>query len=448
MLVASSQRRNVKRFSSGRASLIRVKNFSRFGSMKLLHTCAKESSVHGLPHLVAKDRHWLERLLWAVILVCSVYGSYAICLITWTRYQQNPTVLTLQTDWRQWIYRPPAITFCPMYFDVQRSKDMIQRLWNISEQHEKFPFYYRFLETVANATTDNLATFEPFAADDSLANVDMLEVAWNVRHLNFTSSIFRPVITENGICLSSSNLSYLQSVSNTIKYNNRKLPQSCYSFDLCKSTFVNTEDEIASATDAIRTVMQPTKLAEIIIFVEQIVASPNLKHLSPARRKCVYRHESSSIFKIHTPNLCKIDCRIQNALKMCGCIPFFYSIPNISKCNVEGMLCLYNHKQEWYHSACHCMEQCESTKFTMKSAKVTAFPQASRHISVEMVFPKRRIKRSVLFSLSDLVVSFGGAAALFLGCSFLSAVEFIYFFLEYAGMALGGAIGKLMNREN
>ncbi|KAL1374195.1 hypothetical protein pipiens_018234 [Culex pipiens pipiens] len=78
---------------------------------------------------------------------------------------------------------------------------------------------------------------------------------------------------------------------------------------------------------------------------------------------------------------------------------------------------------------------CLSTKFRTKSIEINEFHRIINHIRVKIVFPKRRVKRSVLFSLSDLIVSFGGAAALFLGCSFLSGVEFIFFFLEYIGTA-------------
>lgn len=95
--------------------------------MDLLHTCAEESSVHGLPHLVAKERHWLERVIWAVIVVISIYCSYAVCLSTWTRYQENPTVLTLETDYRHWTYRPPAVTICPAFINDDGIREVIKK---------------------------------------------------------------------------------------------------------------------------------------------------------------------------------------------------------------------------------------------------------------------------------------------------------------------------------
>lgn len=117
---------NTVRFTCFHASAtLRRQKFK--SNMKLLHTCAEESSVHGLAHLVAQNRHWAEKLLWAVILIFSIYFSYGVCLTTWTRYQESPTVLTLETDYRRWMYRRPAATVCPMRVDQTQLHQMIRK---------------------------------------------------------------------------------------------------------------------------------------------------------------------------------------------------------------------------------------------------------------------------------------------------------------------------------
>ncbi|EAT34077.1 AAEL013647-PA [Aedes aegypti] len=278
--------------------------------MKLLHTCAEESSVHGLAHLVAQNRHWAEKLLWAVILIFSIYFSYGVCLTTWTRYQESPTVLTLETDYRRWMYRRPAATVCPMRVDQTQLHQMIRKIWNIDEKDDKYQYYSQYLETITNATYQNLNTFEPFKDDRSLANIDMLEVARNVKYEFIPSSEFSPVVTEMGVCFSSSNLSYIQKVSDFTDYTNRTWSDSCYSFDLCKSgikrnaygkmkifMYVHSEDEVMMASNVIQIEMKDSEQIELILWVDQIVSSANLKHLTPARRKCVYPYETTSYYK-------------------------------------------------------------------------------------------------------------------------------------------------------
>lgn len=48
----------------------------------------------------------------------------------------------------------------------------------------------------------------------------------------------------------------------------------------------------------------------------------------------------------------------------------------------------------------------------------------------EIVPPRMRLKRDVLFSYEDLIVSFGGVAAFFLGLNMWDLFDFLYFLLS------------------
>lgn len=50
-----------------------------------------------------------------------------------------------------------------------------------------------------------------------------------------------------------------------------------------------------------------------------------------------------------------------------------------------------------------------------------------RGLEFQTTIDKTRIKRDILFSLDFLVVSVAGAAGFFLGCSFISIAEIVYF---------------------
>jgi hypothetical protein len=47
----------------------------------------------------------------------------------------------------------------------------------------------------------------------------------------------------------------------------------------------------------------------------------------------------------------------------------------------------------------------------------------------EVIAPRLRLRRDVLFSYEDLIVSFGGVAALFLGINCWGASEMLYHFI-------------------
>lgn len=55
---------------------------------------------------------FLHRTLWIVCEILAIYGSYNLINKSWTRYNVNPTVITVQKDYRQWQLQFPSATFC------------------------------------------------------------------------------------------------------------------------------------------------------------------------------------------------------------------------------------------------------------------------------------------------------------------------------------------------
>lgn len=45
-------------------------------------------------------------------MLATCYGLFYICFNQWARYKANPTVISLETDYRHWNGTMPAITLC------------------------------------------------------------------------------------------------------------------------------------------------------------------------------------------------------------------------------------------------------------------------------------------------------------------------------------------------
>jgi hypothetical protein len=43
----------------------------------------------------------------------SIYGSAILGSSTWTRYQENPTVISMDREFKEWTTALPAFTLCP-----------------------------------------------------------------------------------------------------------------------------------------------------------------------------------------------------------------------------------------------------------------------------------------------------------------------------------------------
>ncbi|XP_031637592.1 pickpocket protein 11-like [Contarinia nasturtii] len=127
---------------------------------------------------------------------------------------------------------------------------------------------------------------------------------------------------------------------------------------------------------------------------------------------------------VYTQSLCLTECAADAAVKLCGCRPFFYKIGLGPICNVTGMFCLLKNHWNDYRKNCSCLPHCNAVHFSFARINMR---YANTVIVLNSKIKKIRNVRDLKFGLHFLVVSIGGAAALFLGCSFISFAEIIYF---------------------
>uniref|UniRef100_A0A6E8VML3 Uncharacterized protein n=1 Tax=Anopheles coluzzii TaxID=1518534 RepID=A0A6E8VML3_ANOCL len=413
--------------------------------MDLLRTFASESSIHGLAHLV-RSPHWLEKAFWLTVLACSVVCSVSICNMHWERFQNNATVLNVETDYLSWNFRPPAATVCSEHVSEEKLNQLIERYWQMDSNHSAYDHYRNFLLTVNRARFDNLTLFEPFVNDSRLQSVSVIDLARELKSpLTPPWKTFAPVLTEVGVCYSSTMLYAFQSpYSDRSQANYTKArPADCYTLDVCRTmvamshvdsvrtyVYIHIEQDVMTPDNSIYYALDQHDIISSSLSVEQVVASKALKQLSRRRRKCRLPSERLPYFSVYTINLCRINCRIEAALHLCECVPFFYNIGKPS-CTPAGLYCLGKQFKAWYKTNCTCQPLCESVSFKQALVKKTVLGQANSKLETQIIYPRMQMKRDVLFDISNLIVSLGGGTALFLGCSFISFVEVIFFVLEY-----------------
>lgn len=165
-----------------------------------------------------------------------------------------------------------------------------------------------------------------------------------------------------------------------------------------------------------------------------------MRSLSPAQRKCVFDGDELSDFPIYSKTICLARCRAVMAYEMCNCVPFFYPYVDGPSCSPAGFECLLDFKwPNWASHICKCQDTCEELQYTVHSIKRSSWggqlisdeeKAQSSSFRWDVLPPKVRIKRNVLFSFEDLLVSFGGTMSLFLGISILSIVKLVFFGFE------------------
>lgn len=55
----------------------------------------------------------------------------------WVRYQKHPTMISLETNYGDWIYQYPAVTMCSNYTDANTTIDVVQRYPTVTEKKRR-----------------------------------------------------------------------------------------------------------------------------------------------------------------------------------------------------------------------------------------------------------------------------------------------------------------------
>ncbi|RZC36042.1 pickpocket protein 11-like, partial [Asbolus verrucosus] len=246
-------------------------------------------------------------------------GAIAIANSNWIRYLANPTVVSLQKDFRNWQNPFPAVTGC--FVDKTNKKKVekyILEKWRVNSSEPLYDYYVDFIRIVANASYDNLKEFGRFLNDTNLQTVDMLEIA-----------------TEYYVH------SYLDVVHATIE----------------PPLVVHESEEL-----------------EINYRMQETESSLALRDLTPSQRKCRFYDEPIvSDIAVYSSSICYMMCRYKLAIKLCGCRPFFYHNFGGKICNVTGLVCLskyfYYIMKPPSQIGCQCPQPCDI---------VTYFPQVPK----------------------------------------------------------------------
>lgn len=154
------------------------------------------------------------RIFWITMFFLAISGAVRLSLMNWERYIANPTVMSLQKDYRNWYNPFPAATGCfTVRVDEEKGQEYIKkwvvfdyllrlqmkqmwefienllllffylfiwRKWNIEPENDKYEYYMNFLKTVANVSYYTMQNFTQFNNDKSLEDIDFLDVALKV----------------------------------------------------------------------------------------------------------------------------------------------------------------------------------------------------------------------------------------------------------------------------
>ncbi|CAH2062360.1 unnamed protein product, partial [Iphiclides podalirius] len=381
----------------------------------------------------------------------------------------EPVVVSLQRDYRNWWTTFPAITACFLErVQPEVAKKEIERLWNVTEDSdaERFQYYYGFIEQVADVSfRTNLQNFWKYQSDNTVKNIDLLDLARSV-HPNVTLGVtlsqtnkevqWIPVMTEEGLCFTLNSVyAEYQFLLKETEWNQQELLKCHYHSGQCfvtinsssnvvrilhKEYFVHSPFDIATAISNPTGEVMPNEELVIDYKVVEIQAAARVKTLTPEQRRCRYPDEWYGAIKAYSFGLCQMSCRNRMALMFCGCRPYFNIKGDGDVCDAHGMACIGRNVEILINlpknlAKCPCIPQCAELNYYSHTKKVsirneTLDEEAAAIARYNLMPPKFRLHRDVIFSLEDLFASLGGTTALFVGASLLTVVETALFIIR------------------
>lgn len=105
-----------------------------------------------------------------------------------------------------------------------------------------------------------------------------------------------------------------------------------------------------------------------------------------------------------------------------------------TSCSSSGLVCLSSNL--WPRNiTCTCSKTCSELVYTRNAIKRIGEDDGSENnkkssLRYEILQEKLRYRRDIFFSYEDLIVSFGGAAALLIGFNLLNALKMVYYVLN------------------
>uniref|UniRef100_A0A182R2H4 Sodium channel protein Nach n=1 Tax=Anopheles funestus TaxID=62324 RepID=A0A182R2H4_ANOFN len=423
-------------------------------------------NVPGLQYVFDHRKHPLERIFWVLVILAALRGMLFLGQYQYARYRANPTAIQMDKNYRDWIGIMPGLTFCfHDRIDWKRAEEYLERFHfsigltgyettreglSSNETTGTTRYLADFVQTLVGATATDLGNLSRFLNDSRLAiDVNVLELISMV-HPNHDIAInsFEPahgtllqvhqIVTERGICYAlNAPLALLLHVNGTGQWASEKdvpgwSPISCefskhqcyMKLDMYRSTVsyaIHSPYEVATSDQLFTHVEESDELVAVYSVLET-VANERLKDLTVRQRNCYFYDEVYEQLPLYSHNLCIMSCRARRALAACRCRPHFYPFAEGPPCNVQGLHCLQQHP-DWYNDGdCKCLKSCTDVGYYVASLSKTQWTAEGgipfthkASLRWEILQPKTRLRRVLIFSYEDLLVSFGGAVALFLG---------------------------------
>jgi amiloride-sensitive sodium channel len=141
-----------------------------------------------------------------------------------------------------------------------------------------------------------------------------------------------------------------------------------------KDTSVNMPIYILNSDEQAGLDIQPQhiwdyKVDKISFSVKQTYTTEDTRQLSIKQRHCIFSNELElQTDNIYTYTACTRQCRMDNSMRMCKCVPHFYpQIGRYRHCNIQQLRCIWENVENIKAvDHCSCQLGCSNTVYEVE----------------------------------------------------------------------------------
>ncbi|KAG5683041.1 hypothetical protein PVAND_012348 [Polypedilum vanderplanki] len=446
----------------------------------------QNTSMHGVKFIGQSELHWTERIIWSILVIFAIISIIYISLQLSVKFASSPLSTVVESVIHPVSEIPyPSITICPHNrLHAQRAIEAENKfLPNASKETLEI---FRFL--ILNLNNIEFGSFDEFydeilefPSNDELRNLNLREVYkfamltcdeifvgkcwWRNKYYECCNDFFEQQTSEYGICFGFNGavegIGIAKNENESFHYPLRTSNYGEWSglrIEISTRTDLSLKEEINGIKVI---VVHPNQWPNTGNFIPSgsttsitirptfFYTTDDVRNLEPDDRQCLNDDESKSAMTL--PGLtylqlnCLSECRQQYLHKYCNCsISLFFPIGSYRDCNFDDLKCLnkyndiFNYEKPpsinpYFNDAidgmvCGCLPECHRVDY---SIEITSnILSVNDNMTLDLHYQSANIvkyRTDITFGWLDLMVSFGGIAGLFMGCSILSGVELFYY---------------------
>ncbi|XP_076674945.1 pickpocket 13 isoform X4 [Andrena cerasifolii] len=156
------------------------------------------------------------------------------------------------------------------------------------------------------------------------------------------------------------------------------------------------------------------KTTHIGFTMDDTFNEDGVKTVAVRHRSCRFPHETlpNNMFNIYSSDSCYIELIIERMIKFCGCVNFYYFVPNEARvCNGTEMVCIIANKANITSQSVkdeRCLPDCEGTAIVLNRMEPYEYDSPGSSYSrlqfALLSHPTMRYRRYVVNDLLDVVV--------------------------------------------